>query len=164
MTYCSIQKLGFFCDTKIRESQFIKSAEVNTFVILIFLLALHIKPVSPILKLFLFGTKSSRKIFSCSKMLNIIFLNFGKCVVFQFRIYKQYYKNMLGIFLSASASLLILKNWAQFFFINGMVMMDRDVVAWQGQTFFTSPKLCCILLLIYQSSFYLNVVLTFSCK
>ena len=153
MTYCSIQKLGFFCDTKIRESQFIKSAEVNTFVILIFLLALHIKPVSPILKLFLFGTKSSRKIFSCSKMLNIIFLNFGKCVVFQFRIYKQYYKNMLGIFLSASASLIFIdsQELGTIFFINGMVMMDRDVVAWQGQTFFLHPLSCVVFHYLYIS-------------
>ena len=52
-------KAGFFCDTK-----YICNID--------FFLALHIKPVSPILKLFLFGTKSSRKIFSCSKMLNII--------------------------------------------------------------------------------------------
>ena len=32
-------KTGVFCYTKIRESQFIKSAEVNTFVILILFLA-----------------------------------------------------------------------------------------------------------------------------
>ena len=142
MTYCSIQELGFFATLKSENLSLIKSLKVNTFVILVLLLALTIKPVFPQSK------KSSH---------HARFLKFGKCFVFQFKIHKyQYYKNMLGILLSASASLLILKNWAQFFYKwNGHDGLRCSSMA--GTDLFLHPLSCVVFYYLYISLLFTSM-------